>query len=927
MKALILIVLFFTSNYLIAQNDNSDFQRNTDQASIFYEKGLTYGKSGKLDSAFFFTEQAIILLEDPITTDSTLLAYAYQSMGIINRLLGRYDNALMYYNKAEHIYELLNTKKLLAYIYNNKAIILKTQQDYQKAKDYLFQAITIYNQDSILHKNQLANAYNNLGNLFSDQREIQKAIDYYQKSLALKGKSKRSYSTYGNLAICYRDLSNYDLAKEYHLKAINTAIDYYKESDNINIAKHYVNYANTLATKKENKEALKYFKKAYHIYQKDFKENHPDISNLNLNIGDYFLRNNALDSALYYYQKSLIAISPKFDDLDFKANPSIDSVLSKTHVLRSLKNKARVLTLLGEKENNLDYYLTSLSTYDLAIETIAKIRSGYISEESKLFLAENEFETFSDALQVSYNLFDITQDSKYIDKAFQYSEAGKSAILTEAIKNIQAFNIGGIPDTLLTKEKELEKGIWNYEELIYEENKNKNPNKNKLSYWNKFLFELKLEYDELMIFLDENYPKYLDLKQAVKNINLKQVQKQLKRKDLIIEYFYADSAIYSIIIGKYKTDIIEINLDEQFVNSLDQLLYALSNNNFSNHGFDEFNEFKKASYLVYSYLLKPIESVIKNKNLIIIPDGKLAYLPFDVLITRDISFDRIKYHELSYMVLDYNINYSHSVSFLLENDTYLKVAEKDLAAFAPTYKNLTTLQNEYASYRQEYREKLFPLKGIKIEVEQISDLLNGDSYFDYEANEGQFKEVAHLYDILHLAMHTIMDDQNPMYSKMAFTQQNDSTEDGFLNTYELYNMKLNSRMAVLSSCNSGSGKMQRGEGVMSLARGFIYSGCPSIVMTLWSVEDKSGVKLMTQFYKYLLKGKSKSTALRKSKIDFIKKADQLRSHPYFWSGYVVIGNNQALFKSKVRVTILISISILILIFFFFLHIKRRKSFK
>ena len=137
-------------------------------------------------------------------------------------------------------------------------------------------------------------------------------------------------------------------------------------------------------------------------------------------------------------------------------------------------------------------------------------------------------------------------------------------------------------------------------------------------------------------------------------------------------------------------------------------------------------------------------------------------------------------------------------------------------------------------------------------------------------------------------------------------------------------MKLNCRMTVLSSCNSGNGKLQRGEGVMSLARGFVYAGCPSIIMTLWSVEDKSGVELMIDFYKNLLKGKTKSESLRDSKIDFIKHSDQLKAHPYFWSGYVVIGDNEPLFSNKLHILI-IGIALIIFLFVGLIILKKLNS--
>jgi len=146
-------------------------------------------------------------------------------------------------------------------------------------------------------------------------------------------------------------------------------------------------------------------------------------------------------------------------------------------------------------------------------------------------------------------------------------------------------------------------------------------------------------------------------------------------------------------------------------------------------------------------------------------------------------------------------------------------------------------------------------------------------------------------------MHTLIDDENPMFSKLVFSDSEDDEDDGFLNTYEIYNLSLNAGLAVLSSCRSGYGALNRGEGVMSLARGFLYAGVPSIVMTNWEVEDKSGAEIMISFYKYLLKGFRKDEALRMARIDFLDNVDMLRSHPYFWGAYVCIGNPEELFNS------------------------------
>ena len=168
------------------------------------------------------------------------------------------------------------------------------------------------------------------------------------------------------------------------------------------------------------------------IYNLNFGSTHPELSECYNSIGEFYLNNNNTDSALFYFQKSLIALSPEFNDTSISSNPEINQVLSKTHLLSSLKNKANALSKLASQNKNISNYKLSLATYDRAIEAINLIRSGYLSEESKLFLADNEFETFSNALQTSYELYKLTNEQRYLEKVFNYSEAGKSAILTEA---------------------------------------------------------------------------------------------------------------------------------------------------------------------------------------------------------------------------------------------------------------------------------------------------------------------------------------------------------------------------------------------------------------------------------------------------------------------------------------------------------------
>jgi CHAT domain-containing protein len=240
-----------------------------------------------------------------------------------------------------------------------------------------------------------------------------------------------------------------------------------------------------------------------------------------------------------------------------------------------------------------------------------------------------------------------------------------------------------------------------------------------------------------------------------------------------------------------------------------------------------------------------------------------------------------------------------------------KTAQKNLMVFSPQY-----ISGEPRTEKESSIQHFFnPLPGAKDEVKGISGFIHAETYIDRLAQESTFKEKAGEFDILHLAMHTIINDSIPMFSKLVFSKPDqNSANDGFLNTYEIYNMKLKARLAVLSACETGSGKLQRGEGVMSMARGFIYAGCPAIVMTLWQVEDKSGVKIMEDFYYYLSKGKRKDVALRMAKLNHLSNSDPLTAHPHFWLGYVNIGNPEPLYTSKNIYFILLLILATLLVF-------------
>ena len=215
--------------------------------------------------------------------------------------------------------------------------------------------------------------------------------------------------------------------------------------------------------------------------------------------------------------------------------------------------------------------------------------------------------------------------------------------------------------------------------------------------------------------------------------------------------------------------------------------------------------------------------------------------------------------------------------------------------FAPTYdqENLTDsvqAQRMARLYREAW-EDFSPLSHNKEEVEKAVQVMGGYIFTDTAATERTYKREAPQHGIIHLACHAFTNDSLPLQSGLVFSRQHDSTEDGFLHAWEIYGKALHAELAVLSACNTGVGKLHRGEGIMSLARAFRYAGCPNIAMSLWNVDDEAASLLMEQFYKKLREGLPKDEALRQARLYLL---NEEHAHPYYWGAFVLIGDDAAI---------------------------------
>jgi CHAT domain-containing protein/Tfp pilus assembly protein PilF len=295
---------------------------------------------------------------------------------------------------------------------------------------------------------------------------------------------------------------------------------------------------------------------------------------------------------------------------------------------------------------------------------------------------------------------------------------------------------------------------------------------------------------------------------------------------------------------------------------------------------------------IYAAIVAPVEDRLKKvRDLVIVPDGGLFELPFEVLLSEEPA-PGLAWSDLPYLARKYSITYAPSASIYLA--LRLRPAPgaesrkpiMDLVAMGdPDYSMLGT-----AGGRQGPPQ---PLPHTRTEVSKIAGIMkdkNLDAYVGQEANEAVLK--AELKDhpsrIVHLATHGIIDRVEPTASSIVLCPDSSRTEDGYLRTLEVMSSPMDVGLVVLSACESARGEIGRGEGVVGFGRAFLAAGARSVVASLWPVADQSTAILMQAFYERMLTGKqSVGRALNQARLSLM--TDQRYAHPYYWSPFVVLG--------------------------------------
>ncbi|MGH7496874.1 MAG: CHAT domain-containing protein [bacterium] len=891
-------------------------------ASCYHGLGVVYRFQGDNDKALEFFHKSLQIKLPKLGEQHAAVILGYNSIGNAYRARGDYDRALAYYRKSLQagLQTLDREDPAISAYYNNIGVVYYDKGDYVRALEHFHKSLAIELKTLGETHPSLASNYNNIGNVYHDQDEFDKALEYHYKALnlrleALGDRHIDVAESYFNIARVYQAQGKYDKSLEYHQRALALERQSLGE-DHFLVAESYAHIGNVYYDRGDDDQALAYYHKAVSLQLQTLGERHPDIALTYQQIGMVYDRQKNIQKALDYYQKAIMTLAPTFRSEDVHANPELKQIAHGRNMLASLKLKGAALEKLARSGSSVGMKIktleSALSTHVLGSQLMDQIRTGYHTEGSKLLLTADFAEIYKNGVQVAWQLYTLTQQQQYRLQAFLFMEKGQYAVLHDALQESRARKFAAIPDSLLEKERELRIDLAYFETELQRETEKAEAERNQqnLQKFQDRIFALSQEFEQLIERFETAFPDYYALKYRTQVSSVGELQNALDSRTALLEYFTGDSTLFITVISNGDFAILSLPLDPAFENKVDMFCKSLK--------IADPQDFLQTGAELHGILLRPIERYLAGKQkLVIIPGGLLHYVPFEALIASG-SPATTDFRKVNYVIRKHEISYHYSATLFssqFANRRQYKTNKIEQPAsgfvgFAPVFADgeygLGSWLTEFSS--SGFVKSLLNFRSVTLdgkhfnalkyseqEVQGISALfarsrLPRQSYFRAEASEENFKTNTANRKYVHVATHGLLNEEKPELSGLIFSQPADSTaaEDGVLYPAECYNLDLNADLLVLSSCESGVGKLVKGEGLMALTRGILYSGARNIIHSLWKVDDKHTSELMVELYRNILAGKNYAAALRAAKLKLIE--NERTAFPASWSSFVLVGN-------------------------------------
>jgi CHAT domain-containing protein len=600
----------------------------------------------------------------------------------------------------------------------------------------------------------------------------------------------------------------------------------------------------------------------------------------------------------------------------------------------------------GVDSKNAKLREDALDSYREALKTIETIRSGSLraDESRSTFLATTK-DVYDEAASAFAEMALLNSPSggalsgkalDYAAESFRITEAGRARSLLDMLGEVNAQITEGVPPDLLKRKQD----NLNRQQEIAQELTGVSisaDQKQKPSQMDADLDKLQTEYDDIENQIRTASPRYAALTGAQPQTLNDVQQKVLDDNTVLLEYSLGNDSSYLFALSRSSTSLFKLpprsSLDKMATDFRGQLIPPRLQRRIvgidvaadQQRGLglvqgpaENLGAFISASNDLYQAAVAPAAAVVTDKRLLIVADGALNYVPFEALIK---NTDGADYASLNYLVKTNEIVYAPSASVVAAIRQANKGAGKNLLVLADPVFNSDDPRVKGGGPSQATAEArglglglesaisdvsespapavglhLARLVGTRTEAEEIGKIAKSggvqtDAWIDLNASEDNLRtrDLSN-YRVIHVATHGLLDAQRPQFTGVVLSLVGNRTNDGFLRTDEIFNLRMNPSLVMLSACETGLGKEKRGEGVIGLTRAFMYAGAPTVGVSLWSVADKSTAELMTDFYKrYLAAGTpaSASASMRDAQLGMI--AGKKYAAPFYWAPFVLVG--------------------------------------
>ncbi len=861
---------------------NANAQSALERIELSYKIAEIYFEEDQLDSAMYYTRQMGQWF-DPITLDPIWNRRYHFQLGTNFIAIAKYDSALLHLHKAAE-YRLFDSQHFKSYL--KIARIHKEQGDNQRALQMLD---FVEKHKQRFHSKELFRADMLKGDILKAIKEYElaeiaydQALDHLlSKSILLSEDSLSLSMLFNHVGLLNKRMKKFELTLEYYQKALETRPSSDSE-DRIGII--YTNIGVILYDNlNQCQKGILYLQKAIQHKSNHYNSySHHSLAPTYHNLGEAYLKCNKIDSALFFFQKALNIRIPDFNSLDYRDNPTQEQISSSNFKIRIILHfdyKIRALDnlyLLTKNDSIPELIINTFLTLDNVFDQVR--RQTHLS--SKIDWRQKALPHYQSGVKRCYEF-------GFTETALHFSEKAKAILLLDDMNTQLATEM--LPDSIREKEKDYQARIVDMEEnLASIENTEKDLFLNrKLE-----LFSLKNQHESFVDQVERSYPLYFETKYGEHKVSSEIFQQSLHDDEMIIEFLFGDDEIFAFRITNDNFQIIPITIDNSFsarIVALRKYLQAPLLYPNQPDSLSHFNQlYAQSAYEMYKILLKPLEPLTSKIN--IIGDDILGYIPFTALLKSTPNRPN-DVHSFDFLCKSHEIRTNYSLALLQKMEKNISIGE-GIISFAPAYRPTPEQKPKLTHVRSEdlvpllYNQKLSDDLKMK---NWSSKIFKGkeaelDSFFYYAPN----------YKVINFSMHASLNETTPDSSYLVFSNIN--SRPFLLYFQDIHRIRLESELVTLSACETGTGQLYKGEGIMSLARAFIYAGAKALVTTLWKVNDKSTSIIMSQFYKNAAKGQTKSEALQNAQLKYLENASPAEAHPFYWAPFIIMGDNNPLYK-------------------------------